>query len=224
MLTLVAQCVHEGQGISVEFEPPDRCPLCHTSIDPRPLLAVLKRPSSARRLQVLLQCPMSSCDSVFVAYYAGERTTTGHRYSFERSAPATAQSVSFTDEVSQLSPIFVEIYNQALAAEAANLQHLTGIGLRKALEFLVKDFAIKEHPGDQASIEKTQLGPCIENYITDTNVKECAKRAAWLGNDETHYVRKWTDKDVKDLKVLITLTINWINNVLLTRKYTTEMQ
>jgi hypothetical protein len=55
-------------------------------------------------------------------------------------------------------------------------------------------------------------------------VKACAKRAAWLGNDETHYVRKWTDKDVRDLKILITLTINWINNVLLTRKYTAEMQ
>ena len=223
MINLQAQCAQEGQ-ISVFFEPPDACPLCHTSVDPRPLLAVLKRPPSARQLQVLLQCTRASCDSVFVAYYTGAPGTTGHQYSFERSAPVTAQSASFSEEVSQVSPTFVEIYNQALAAEAANLQHLTGIGLRKALEFLVKDFAIKEHPGDQAAIEKTQLGPCIEKYIIDTNVKECAKRAAWLGNDETHYVRKWTDKDVRDLKVLITLTINWINNVLLTRKYTTEMQ
>lgn len=28
------------------------------------------------------------------------------------------------------------------------------------------------------------------------------ERAAWLGNDETHYVRKWPEKDVKDLKSL----------------------
>jgi hypothetical protein len=161
---------------------------------------------------------------VFIAYYIGTPSTTSHQYVFEHSAPLTAQTASFSEEVSELSPTFVEIYNQALAAEAANLQHLTGIGLRKALEFLVKDFAIKEHPGDQVAIEKTQLGPCIDNYITDANVKECAKRAAWLGNDETHYVRKWTDRDVRDLKVLITLTINWINNVLLTRKYTKEMQ
>jgi hypothetical protein len=223
MLNFPAQCVQEGQ-IQVSFEPPDHCPLCHTTVDPRPLLAMLKRPSAARRLQVLLQCTKASCDSLFVAYYSGTPATTGHQYTFERSAPVTAQTASFTEEISQLSPLFVDIYNQALAAEAENLQHLTGIGLRKALEFLVKDFAIKEHPADQAAIENTQLGGCIEQYINDTNVKECAKRAAWLGNDETHYVRKWTDKDVRDLKVLITLTINWINNVLLTRKYTAEMQ
>ena len=101
---------------------------------------------------------------------------------------------------------------------------MTGIGLRKALEFLVKDFALKEHPDKEDAIKKTFLGSCIENYIDDANVKECARRAAWLGNDETHYLRKWTDKDVKDLKLLITLTVHWIDNVLLTRKYLAEMQ
>ena len=54
-------------------------------------------------------------------------------------------------------------------------------------------------------------------------MKECAKRAAWLGNDETHYTRKWEDKDVKDLKLLVHLTVNWIDNVLLTQKYISEM-
>jgi hypothetical protein len=54
-------------------------------------------------------------------------------------------------------------------------------------------------------------------------VKECAKRAAWLGNDETHYTRKWETKDVSDLKLLVKLTVNWIDNVLLTEKYIAEM-
>jgi hypothetical protein len=60
-------------------------------------------------------------------------------------------------------------------------------------------------------------------FVEDANVKECARRAAWLGNDETHYERRWTDKDVTDLKRLITLSANWIENVLLTRKYVKEM-
>lgn len=38
-----------------------------------------------------------------------------------------------------------------------------------------------------------------------------AKRAVWLGNDETHYVRIWTEHDVKSLKMLIDLTIHWID-------------
>ena len=55
------------------------------------------------------------------------------------------------------------------------------------------------------------------------NVKTCAKRAAWLGNDETHFVRKWEGKDIEDLKTLIQLTINWIQSDILTRDYEEKM-
>ena len=50
------------------------------------------------------------------------------------------------------------------------------------------------------------------------------KRAVWLGNDETHYVRKWEDKDISDLKRLIKLTVNWIENNLLTQDYMSTME
>ena len=100
---------------------------------------------------------------------------------------------------------------------------MTGIGLRKALEFLVKDFAVAEHPMDRETILKKPLATCIRDYIGDANVREIATRAAWLGNDETHYLRKWEDRDVSDLKVLIRLTVNGIDNILLARKYITEM-
>jgi hypothetical protein len=50
-----------------------------------------------------------------------------------------------------------------------------------------------------------------------------AKRAAWLGNDEIHYVRKWEDRDINDLKILIELTCGWVRNNLLTEKYMAEM-
>ena len=45
----------------------------------------------------------------------------------------------------------------------------------------------------------------------------------WLGNDETHYVRKWEEKDIRDLKILIRLTESWIQNSILTDKYLREM-
>lgn len=63
----------------------------------------------------------------------------------------------------------------------------------------------------------------IDNYVTDVNLKACAKRAAWLGNDETHYVKKWENRDIHDLKILIKLTCGWIVNNILTEKYMTEM-
>ena len=50
-----------------------------------------------------------------------------------------------------------------------------------------------------------------------------AKRAAWLGNDETHYLRKWEGKDLDELKRLIELTIRWIEMVELSDGYIEEM-
>ncbi len=50
-------------------------------------------------------------------------------------------------------------------------------------------------------------------------MKVCASRAAWLGNDETHYERRWEQHDIKDLRLLIRLSVNWIENVILTMEY-----
>ena len=50
-----------------------------------------------------------------------------------------------------------------------------------------------------------------------------AKGAIWLGNDETHYERKWVDKDIDDLKTLIDLTLHWINYETLTEQYKESM-
>ena len=90
--------------------------------------------------------------------------------------------------------------------------------------FLVKDFAVQQHPNEADKIRGMQLSPCIHAYVSDVNFKECAKRATWLGNDETHYVRKWEDQDIDDLKLLVRLTTNWVDNVLLTQKYVAQMQ
>jgi len=141
-----------------------------------------------------------------------------------KTAPKSPLVESFSDEISQLSPAFVEIYNQALAAEAVNLEQLVGIGLRKALEFLMKDFAVHENPDDEEKIRKMPLARCIRDYAKDPNLKDCATRAAWLGNDETHYTRRWVEQDINDLKLLIRLTVNWVENVLLTEKYKATMQ
>lgn len=67
------------------------------------------------------------------------------------------------------------------------------------------------------------LGHCINEFVLDENIKACAKRATWLENDETHYVKKWNDKDINDLRMLIKLTVNWIDNALTTKKYLSDM-
>lgn len=64
----------------------------------------------------------------------------------------------------------------------------------------------------------------IRTYIDDDTIKACAEKAAWLGNDETHYVRQWKDMDIKDLKELIELTKYWIIQKVKTDNYLKKMQ
>jgi hypothetical protein len=203
-------------------EVPDVCPICHRNIHPKNMANY--HLAERKIVQAVYRCTRQKCQEIFIATYGHSGSTGGTpTFTLRQVAPKTPKEEEFSDIIPGVSSAFVEIYNQALAAEASGLTEMVGIGLRKSLEFLIKDFAISENPSKGETIRKAFLGKCINDYINDKNVKECAKRAAWLGNDETHYVRKWQDKDVEDLKLLIRLTVNWIENVILTKKYINDM-
>jgi len=109
-----------------------------------------------------------------------------------------------------LSPAFVQIFGEAEFAEQEELMQICGVGYRKALEFLIKDYLIKKKPDKEEFIKKKFLGNCIKEDIDNLKIKQIAEKATWLGNDETHYIRRWEDKDLKDLKILINITVHYI--------------
>lgn len=201
---------------------PDTCCRCHRSMELRPITAARV---TEQRAQVVFQCTSSACRELFLADYNFTQATDERVdvYRLRKLSPMKPKEETFPEAVRKISPSFVLLHGQALAAEAHDLDQVVGIALRKALEFLVKDFAVSEQPDNADDIKKAFLGPCIEKYVEDPNVKKCAKLATWLGNDETHYVRKWENKDIEDLKKLVRLTINWIDTNVLTREYTKEM-
>ena len=132
------------------------------------------------------------------------------------SAPSHFEKQNFPECISNLSPSFVKIYNQSLEAEHHNLDEIAGIGYRKALEFLIKDFLIFHEHKEMSKVNPTALGNCINTMIDNPQLKIAASRATWLGNDQTHYEQKYTDKDINDLKRLIKLSVNWIEMIFLT--------
>jgi hypothetical protein len=136
---------------------------------------------------------------------------------------ASLKVIEFNVVIKELSQSFYEIYNQAFAAEQMGLDQVCGVGYRKALEFLIKDYLISLNPDKGDKIKNKFLGNCIKDDVTDTNIKIVAERAAWLGNDETHYVRKWDSKDVSHLKGLINLCLHWIEAEVNTKKILAEM-
>ena len=216
--------------VDIDVFRPDYCPSCHRHQTPNEIDSFLSGDGpTSQLLQRVYRCTNRDCGRLFLAYYKGVKQTgfgTTRSYFYRSVLPGRPLPPDIPDNVANVSPTFADVYKQAAAAEHYGLSEVCGVGYRKCLEFLVKDFLIfkaGELGVDAESIKKANLGQCIENYIDDPKTKAVAKRATWLGNDETHYVRKWEGKDLTDLKNLLHLTINSIDNDLLAAEYLADM-
>ena len=203
---------------------PDECPQCHKKVSPNKWQGYsdTKKQHSDKSLEVIFRCPNIDCQEVFIGYYSKYRE---NNFYLRNTEPKTYSEWVFSDIIKGLSFDFPKIYNQSLAAENAGLDQVCGAGYRKALEFLIKDYLLKQTQDEKEKekIKNEQLGACIKNRIKDTNIKEVAKRAAWLGNDETHYLRKWDQRDLQDLKKLIDLAVHWMEAEALTTQLLQDM-
>jgi hypothetical protein len=197
---------------------PDKCPICHNKIAPKFVIAFLH---GCEGSQIIYKCPSEKCNECFIANY--RQNNTEAIYYLQNISPWKFDKETFRLTIKEVSPSFCDIYNEALESEKRGLTQICGAGYRKALEFLIKDYLINTKKVPKDIIAKTLLGECVNKYIKNEHINKCACRAAWLGNDETHYYRKWKTKDLQDLKTLIQLTANFIDSDLLTDKYEKEM-
>ncbi len=216
-----------GQGAwSGELDYPNECPICHVAVMPIFAQAfAVGMPAETTPVECVFRCTKEACQRTFMAAcdVVGSLPNGLRQYAVRSLKPTTPRHAAFDEVVEQVSSSFVVIYNQAMEAEAQQLDQIVGIGLRKSLEFLIKDFIIKRHPDEQIVVERKPLVQCIRDHVDDDMLRECALRAVWLGNDETHYVRKWTERDVSDLKKLIRLTVLWIERLEYTAEFIRDM-
>jgi hypothetical protein len=214
---------HENkEGYAKISSEPDTCPVCGHKISPKFICAFIGGYYSSRNLEIVYKCPNHKCDHLFIAYFGEFGIISGpFKYNGSR-LPLKLDYKEFPESISEISKEFSNIYNQALLAENNKLDQICWPGYRRALEFLMKDYLISQDPESTEEIKKLWLGKAIAK-IENANIKICAERAAWLGNDETHYVRIWEDKDIQNLKELIVLAVNWIDSEYITKKYEKEM-
>lgn len=182
---------------------PDKCPICHQGITPKYINGFLDYDI----LYLGFNCIKNNCSRYFITqYYRDFRND----YHIDRDIISSPNADIHPEVISTISPNFVTIYGQAQIAQESGLSQICGMGFRKAFEFLVKDYLVTKNPTREDEIKSKFLGVCISEMIENTKIKDIASRAAWLGNDETHYVRIWAGLDVESLKQLIKLTTYWI--------------
>lgn len=197
---------------------PDSCPLCHNNLVLNEFKDSLLYDDI---LQLIYQCPSKKCNRLFIAYYSqGYR---GDDFLFQTSLPGKVLVPEVSAEIEKLSPDFVKIFNDSYTAEKLGLDGISGIGYRKALEFIVKDYAIHRLGKDASDIKGKFLGTVIKEDIGDSRLKKAFKLASWLANDETHYARKWKNYNIADLKRLIEIAMRLINDEIDLKNFSESM-
>nr|DAO69917.1 MAG TPA: protein of unknown function (DUF4145) [Caudoviricetes sp.] len=190
---------------TVTIDTPSKCPHCGRTMSP---LHVGQSTSSERtsiseegRFSVIFRCSFEDCLKYFVIEYINDNFDSASMVDYTYRPPI---KVKLPENIEKVSPVFVEIYSQATVAESEALNQIAGVGYRKAAEFLIKDYVISKNPSDEEHIKSIMLGKVIADYLNDfPKIQVLAKSVAWIGNDETHYVRRHDGKDIQDLKKFI---------------------
>lgn len=117
----------------------------------------------------------------------------------------------FSEEITNISPRFVKLYNQAYKAEYDGNYELAGCGYRNALEVLIKDYAISILKVPKEEVVKCKLFKVIELYVPDVDMTNCADVVRILGNDNTHYERDYEEISFDILKQYLNIFIDMID-------------
>ncbi|MDK8646443.1 DUF4145 domain-containing protein [Staphylococcus condimenti] len=185
---------------SYDVELPNYCPWCKSNISPD-ILSQTPFDTSNKEwpFSLTLQCP--NCHKHFLQTYKTKVSANDNllELDIDNEKPMPENLFVYPSEIDEISKEFNNIITQSSNAEDLGYNHLAGIGYRKAIEFLVKDYLIEFKNEDRDSISSKPLNQCI-NSIDDERIKKLAKAATWIGNDETHYTKKHADKDIQHLK------------------------
>lgn len=203
--------------INFDYEEIDECPMCHFALRTTPINACFVEDTEHQGdtiLYVTFFCP--KCRRVFMASFLQNLDDGGRAATYLDQVsltPVLPNYDKFTSQIKALSPTFIQTYEQSQYAETIDLAEICGVGYRKALEYLVKDYLCHIQPDQEEAIKTEALGQSIKR-INNEKIKTLAERAAWIGNDETHYVRKHEDLDTEVMKRFINAMVRYIDSEL----------
>ncbi len=197
-----------------EIESVRICPICRTSHAGNYLKAYIIRNCAqhygvVHNLYAIHFC--DACEGIFISKHTSQSPHGVHpNFNLERTIPQKQFiEKDFDGRIRSISPRFVEVYNQANQAEAEQLDEISGMGYRKALECLIKDYLISTGKYEKEKVVNSPLGTCIDNMIQNEQVKRVARKCAWIGNDFTHYESKH-NLGIETLKSLIEAVVYWV--------------
>ncbi|EGP4894191.1 DUF4145 domain-containing protein [Enterococcus faecium] len=212
------------------FDFPNKCCFCNKANEvPLNIISSQLVPTNngkigSKNAFIVTKCPY--CENLsFHYYYFDEHQNifkdSNNYYARRKKYPPTPRSnFEFPWQIEKISPRFIEIFCQSDIAERRSLDELAGMGYRKSLEILLKDYLALKKPDLKESIPKMKVQKAI-GFIEIPQLKSLFLAGFKIGNDETHYYKKYEDWDIDNLKDFINSAQTYIfsdYNYLLSQK------
>lgn len=198
---------NDGWLSEINYTIPKACPHCGFANSPTRIIHTI-HPYVESNLQVF-SWNCTNCHKTYVTGHT-RKDISDKNLQFLFIFP-NFQARVFPALISEMSPRFVEIFNEASASE--NLGNLTvaGIGYRLSMELLIKDYAIKELGKDTSKVTDQKLFDAIGEYLPDYDLKTAADVIRIKGNDYAHYFVKYSHVDFDLFKDYMNIFIDLIS-------------
>lgn len=184
---------------------PRFCPICRTPQEGTRSDSKLF-PAEEKQFYGVVVYTCNSCGKKYLVNYNVDVDT--KKAEFGAFYP-TFTAAYRNDLLAEFSPRFIELYNQALRSELAGDIDLAATGYRHALECLVKDYAINRLEKDHDEVCRKSLCQAIGDYF-DSDMARAADVIRILGNDYTHYERRYPELDFEVLKKYMEIVIRLV--------------
>lgn len=194
-------------GRTCTFYSTEICPYCNKAIFPE--IKVLNFSNNYNHVSCIVSCP--ACSNEFLIKFKRDAANANYVYYYYEALPFPEPQINLPADFQELFPEFYKIYTEAAQAESYNLLEICGMGYRKALEALVKQYAIELFPDEAQTIQKEMLMPTIQRFASP-KIVTLATAATWLGNDHAHLVTKHPDYDLNALKSFINVLCQYIQS------------
>lgn len=217
-------------NMQITFDFPNKCMFCN-KVNEIPFNIVTKQLVNrntgrldSKNAYIVTKC--SDCENLSFHYYYFDihqnkfRNSDSYHAVRKKYPPTPRSNFEFPWQIEKISPRFVEIFYQSDIAERRNLNELAGMGYRKSLEILLKDYLMIKKPDLKQNIPKMTVQKAI-GFIDIPQLKSLFLAGFKIGNDETHYLRKYEEWDIDNLKDFINSAQTYIfsdYNYLLSQK------
>lgn len=193
-----------AETTNIKIEIPYLCPHCQVSNNPTNHFLSYTKANDMIFISLLHRCTACTKSSFTL------QTVNNKIGTIQAEYPHSLQK-TFDPLLESLSPRFVNLYNQALAAEQRSHYDVAGMGYRASLEILIKDYALDAEMGTQEEVSRLNLNRSIEKYFKDDSQSFIsADVVRIIGNEFTHWDRSEEALSLEELKGYLDIFITTI--------------